>query len=566
MCLEGAALHEVSGGSRKHDLKRAFALVENTGTIYIFIAGCDDEYITWVNSIANAISAHSVRSNSPYDESFLIPKSDSTNVEKGQLSRSIAKVVQATKIKGQEIARTVKQSSLIQNGDYVHGRTISTNTMPGTKIPDPLPYNGGAIGVAPRMNLIRNRIAGVSHVTKGRIGSSLSAAKKKGQEAIQRRILSTSTTASESIDSSSADGVEFFPDESTSETWKCRICLSFNMNDRETCNTCQCVRSDSQIIDKTGAVSNIFSLGQSEELDGVGNFPSATSKEDARRQDCNESILDVDIHSDDVSDFLGEEFKSQSGIKQRFSAVVQRAKIATSGRQMFARQATPQDSQHDPVTGTLHGQKVCNVELNGPLRVHKYPFGAWRNQYQHSPMQKIDGTWVIAVEVNRKTPPKPGEFCPMQLDTTQINHINSDEQVCMKSVTDNESIPNSSDMNQFVDLLFTIKVMKRTLIDFKSDSKSSTEFTRNLSEIGALHTTLSESISQLPPYKFEDSVKVGEYDSVETQSTSLYNPSLLDNLLISGKILGDLLDLLVRVGTQNESILNYSGKIPSWAG
>lgn len=564
MCLEGAALHEVSGGSRKHDLKRAFALVENTGMIYIFVAGCDDEYITWVNSIANAISAHSVPSNSPHDESFLVSKSDSTNVEKRQLSRSIAKVVQATKIKGQEIARNVKQSGLMQNGDYVHGRTISTNTMPGTKIPDPLPNSGGAIGVAPRMNLIRNRIAGVSHVTKGRIGSSLSAAKKKGQEAIQRRILSTSTTASESIDSSSADGVEFFPDDSSSETWKCRICLSFNMNDREICNTCQCVRSDSQIIDKAGAVSNISSLDQSEELDGVGNFPSTTSNEDSRRQDGNESRLDVDIHSDDVSDFLDdEEFKSQSGIKQRFSAVVQRAKIATSGRQMFGRQTTPQDSQHDPVTGTAHGQKVCNIELNGPLRVHKYPFGAGRNQYQHSPMQKIDGTLVITVEVNRKTPPEPAEFCPIQLDATQISQNNSDG---LKSVTDNESIPNSSDTNQFVDLLFTIKVMKRTLIDFSSDSKSSTEFTRNLSEIGALHTTLSESISQLPPYKFEDSVKVGEHDSVEAKSTSLYNPSLFDNLLISGKILGDLLDLLVRVGTQNESILNYSGKIPSWAG
>jgi hypothetical protein len=556
VCLEGAALLEVSGGSRKHDLKRAFALVENTGNTYIFIAGCDDEYITWVNAISNAISAHSVHgSKAPLDESFLIPKNDSTNADKGQLIRSIAKVVQATKSKGQDIARTVKMSGLSPDGDIVQGRT--TSTVPGANIPEPLPSSGGSIGVTPRMNLLRNRIAGVSHVTKGRIGSTFSVAKKKGKEAIQRRLMSTSSTKSESIDSSSADGVEFYPDDATSENWKCSTCLSLNMLDREKCKTCECVRSNSQLNDEAGAISSITPFDQTGELDNV-----ITGEENSRRTDGNECRLQVGDQSDLIDIIDEEEFKSQSGIKQRFSAVVQRAKIASSGRQMFGRQATPQDN--DPGTGSANGQKVFNIELNGPLRVHKYPFGERRNQHQSSPMKKIDGTWIITVELNRKTPSEDGEFYPIQnneLDSTQIGQT---EYVGFKNATNDESTPNSSNLNQFVDLRFTINVMNRTLADSSSGSKS-TEFTRNLSEIGVLHTTVSDSISQLPPYQFEDSVEVGEYDSVEAPSKALYNRSYLDSLLISGRILGDLLDLLLRVGIENESVSNYAGKILSQA-
>ena len=555
--LDGATIQEVKGGSRKHDLKRAFALVERTGNIHIFIAGSDDEYIMWVNAIANAICPHSQDYiNTPSVEANDAPTDDSMKTERGQLSQSIVKVALAAKMKGQAaIARSIKQPGLVPDSDI--SSTGKDNAVP--------PMNNG---VAPRLGQIRNRIAGVGQVTKGRLGSSLSVAKQKGKEAIQRRLLNAKK---DSVDASLAEEVEFYSTDSPAETWECPSCYSLNILDLVQCKTCESIRAVSQKPENAGGTStnNLPSLDQARDLN-VGNLPDTITRNPVG----NEGKAHVDDRSDG-SDFQDDnELTSESSIKNRLSAVVRRAKIATSGRQMFGRQTTRQENQHDSVAGTAQGLKIGSIELNGPLRVSKYPFGEYTNQIKESPLKKLEGN--ISVKVQYSEQRESGESGNLQEtdvknaavrvvnDVCEIPCTSSDEQTIpftdqslgSTNAIDDEQRPNSNDMNQFVDITFTINVNKFTLV---GSSIERNEFTRNLSEIALLHTTLCESVSQLSPYQFEDSLETGECGSVETPTAFLNRPSFLDNILISGRILGDLLDLQLRGGTQHQSVSDYSG-------
>ena len=571
VCLEGATLHEVSGGGTKNDFKRAFAVVESTGNIHVLVARCEGEYITWVTAILYAISAHSTNdSKAISDESLLASIDDSTNNDRGQLGRSIAKVVQATKIKGQAaIARSIKPTGLVSDSDLAPDRA----TVLSTKSSEPLTISGGStnVGAAPRIHQIRNRLAGVSQVTKGRIGTSFAAAKQKGKEAMQRRLLSTGNGAKEAIDSSSTATVEFYPADATPETWECIACLRLNTVDVQKCETCECVRSDRQTFEETGTALNLSNMDEANNVDDV-DHPQIITKEGNQRHHENTEVDDqslIDSFEDD------DDHKSKSSIKQRFSSVVRRAKIATSGPQMFGRQIARPENQQDSLAGTVHGQRVTNIALNGPLRVPMYPLGLETNQRQDLPMKKLKGSWSISVDLHRAARLENGSTSqndrennssiPTALHSTNIRQTNSDEESAftdqtsdLTSVRDDEYQTNAATMNQLVDLVFKIKVVKHPLVGVCTDP---TEFTRTLSEISVLHMTVSESISQLPHYKFKDVDADGELGTVETPSISLYSPSFLDNVLTSGRILGDILIFLQSHGdTHHDSISNYSGK------
>lgn len=459
--MVGASLRELSGGQRKRDLKRAFAIVEHTGTVHFVIVGNDAEYITWVLGIQLAIrlysskkpesssigvvqrtssldsSSHSKRNGAPSDDANRLQSSNHGR----PLGRSIARVVQAAKAKGQAVAvrgmRGPESKDTVQTLDdeaSVNGSitdAISNSTRERNK--DAVSTGGAAhLGTDPRRQQIRIRFAGVGQATKSRFGSALSAARQKGKEVAQRRRSGTDGVSCEASTAPSSI-TEDANTLSTKETWACSSCTFINTGDGMKCQVCESERSKGDCyeedqthmaesqncqqlqvatlegelaieakVDETEEVAFENALSGDQNERGMSSF--AEDEERSRDRDDVEglSVGDQSVTSDLMDDEDFDEPERRIGMKQRLGAAVRRARTVTSDSQKFlaGRHSARQETSEVTPLGSPNAVKLQKVLLSGPLQTPVHPFGEGGTEIPGVPLKKFEGLMSVRVGIH----------------------------------------------------------------------------------------------------------------------------------------------------------------------
>jgi hypothetical protein len=601
--LERASLREISGGSRKRDLKRAFALVESNGTVHFLIAGSDTEYIDWVNSISRAINMYSVEHpntsmdgmllQSPSLHSFNSVSSnasiDDTSKHVRTLGRSFAKVVQAAKVKGQAaVARGIGSSAQTADNNVFDcavmtngSATVSNSIMPTETKGES--YNGDSgnteLGTNPNVQQLRNRFASVGKATKNRFGSAISAAKQKGKEAVQLRRTGAAMNARATSGSLNA-GTIVSSSLAQNEIWTCSTCTFGNASKDTKCQMCESKKSEddpnvSHIGTNMGTSSWSQSLTAGGNLLDIGSAPFGGNTFDAKSDGINQNDhepTDHGVSKDDrsfVSDSLDDEDydlaerQSQIGIKQRIGSVVRRARIATSEGRNIGR-------RHESLLGAPKGQKLNNVALRGQLRSPTHPFGEWGGEIEELQLKQFVEKLIIRVTIDPDAQIRgKSESFPSQVtirndsqslvdetlshdENTERNEKAELTRPTNNTLVDSISQTNSAYWDHFLDVTFKIQVSRCNFGDVTVTTESF-DLVRTLPEVAALHTYLSESIAQIPSCTVDQELK--------RDSSGNLGLTTLDCIRTTGKLLGGLLDLPFHGRPIGEQLRKYYGKV-----
>jgi hypothetical protein len=508
--LEGASLREIDGGNSKRDLRRAFALIENSGTVHFLIAGSESEFGVWVESIERAIQLCSfdctTAGNATNTPSDYLPSSlevsgksscdDSTKLDR-PLGRSLAKVVNAAKVKGHAaVTRGIRNS--VQKTDIQPGECESDS--------------GGAEGSAnPSVQQMRNRFAGVGQATKNRLGSAIAAVKQKGKEVVQVR----------------RQGA-------TGSNWACSLCTFVNSGKVWECQMCSSTKPSGDQVGLTAASIQF-------------QASSVTEQHDA---DVTESL---DLEEDAVRP------RSQIGIKNRFESVVRRAQTATfEGSRLGKFNPRPNDQPQG--FGVSKAQKLNNITLGEPIL---------SPTLQEVPLKHLGGTWIVQVELQpqftlegknpidfvSEEPPNNSDNVSHQGEYFEVKenfeNVEAANPFSVSFAPGSDSIQSNSDnVNQFVDLTFKIQAFK---YDGGVKSSECVDLIRTLSEIAALYTSLSELMARAPTICFNQGLPKKPQASL--------NLSTIDGMIATGKLLGGLLELPYRAESIGEPLRSFYGKI-----
>jgi hypothetical protein len=520
--LEGATLREIDGGNCKRDLKRAFALAEDSGTVHFMIAGSESEFEGWMETIDRAIRFYSFDSTTTNITTSGIPNlsnvssfDDATKPDR-PLGRSLAKVVNAAKVKGQAVVARGMRNSVQKTGVNSQTSDCDTRVVNDTKVERFLNSHGGtAEGTTnPTAQQIRNRLAGVGQATKSRFGSAIAAAKQKGKEAVQLR-------------RQGASGSD----------WACVQCTFINSGRVWECQMCSLTRPSSDQVGSTAYSSIQFQTS------------SVTEK-----------------HTDDVTESLDmeedvERQGSQIGLKNRLESVVRRARTATFEGPRSGKFNSRVNDQQQGV-GATKAQKLSNISLGGLISSPKQ--FARSSKVQELPLKQLAGTWIVEVELQPQFPLEENipvdsfsEKPPSNSDDVlrPEEHLEGKENVERtnpSAVTLDESGRESSsdELNQFVDLTFRIRASKH---NSGTTSSECVDLIRTLSEIAALYTSLSEFIARAPILSFNQGLKRKPEASLDL--------STIECMITTGKLLGGLLELPYRAESNSESIQSFYGKI-----
>lgn len=477
--LNCASLRELDGGQRKRDLKRAFAIVEKSGTVHFVTAGSDAEYVTWVSGIQLAITFYSPKQ--PETSANGLSDLDASSHSKGEdarlqssnhgkpLGRSIARVVNAAKVKGKSVAVRGMKSPWQESTSQIIDQEASINESTAGAMSNSLRESNKMVNSSDstssntesRRQQLRNRFSGVSQatkrglgsagqVTKSRFGSVLSAAKQRGQEVAQKRRMRATTEPEDVfVDLSTASITPGAERVSTDEVWPCSACTFINPGDYTKCQVCESERSipaynisdlQSQdftlecqlddkdaVIDETDEINALDDLteqgekgsmrGDPFQSQGISSLPEDgehSRDDDDRSIDAgNADDFNVDYHSitsDQLDDNEFDELEPRLRIKQRLGAAVRHARKVTSDSQRFSisrRNSRQENSERVPL-GAPNSVKLRNIALSGPLKPPVHAFGegcAAGAAMTGIPLKKFEGLWFARVEISSGSQP-----------------------------------------------------------------------------------------------------------------------------------------------------------------
>lgn len=643
--MGGAALRELNGGQRKRDLKRAFAIVEKTGAIHFVIAGSDAEYLNWVVGIKRAIRLYSTEKTEtlvhvPMQETLSLELSSHSmrNGSNGEpttgssqssnrdhpLGRTLSRVVQAAKVKGQAVV--ARDTRLTEDRDNILAiglaaslsGSIADSRSPaicesGKKTTPTTDFVAHASSDL-RRNQIRNRFAGVGQATKSRFGSALSAAKQIGKDVAQKR----RTSAGFDDPFIESTPLSVATNANVEETWICAACTFINSRSFGKCRMCEFERSQEIYHERANHVgvpsssqthhANLAEIAsddqkvkETEELIAVEDFQD-------NEDDVNRDEGDIDgFHVDDqsaVSDLVDDdEFDDHPGprfgIKQRFGAVVRKARKATLDSQRFSDglRTARQGSSGGVPSGAPNPTKLNKIGLGGPLQTPIHPFGEGGAETSDIPLKKLEGVWSVRVNIvatpdsqaigDAASTPVPTEIgddnavdssitaigsASANCDLSAINYgedslvsgdpdNNAGDDVLGRPSTETLEVSPSSRAGVNEEMFFQIHVIQQ--ISNSVATPVATTVLKTLPDIAALHTSLSEAVAKLPSYAFDIDLDIGRTSLAEMNENFSIALGLttLDTVRLTGRLLGGLLDISKREPASPFPHTSYHGKI-----
>lgn len=193
-----ASLRELTGGQRKSDLKRAFAIVEKSGNIYFVLTGNDSDYSDWTRALRTELRNASTKPEGytsglveadTFDPFAIDSQRQSSETKnslegsiKGPIGASLSRAIQTAKAKtqaaksrGQAVVSNIRKRN--ENETEIGISTFEQSSEDTQSLSEKSP---------PKVQL-RNRFAGVGQLTKRGIGSALLATKQMALDANEKR-------------------------------------------------------------------------------------------------------------------------------------------------------------------------------------------------------------------------------------------------------------------------------------------------------------------------------------------------------------------------------------------
>jgi len=649
--LKDASLRELSGGQRKRDLKRAFAIVEANNTVHFVVTVSDADYFNWLQKLREAIrfyslnggpdgseedirnavgvplgnsraldtSTHSRTSQTPDSTDPSLSLSNHGRPLGKSISRAVAKV-KGRKSDSASVAGS-EESSVGDTGSLAESLSTNVGQMSGQASGDAasesldqnrrqqLRTRFAGVGQATKKGLgsasqvTKKGIGSAGQLTKNRFGAALQVAKQKGKQAVEKRRYRTQGESNEEHISASAlntDGNE--ASAPTADSWPCPACTFLNSPSNAQCTMCESLRQSAPLssIDsqRLGLGSNELAECTREEAVGGSSDLKETEITPSHLSDVENPCTHLESHSpppstveleenseimgaDDLSvsgrsdrsvnsdmndgdgDDASERGGQRQGMKQRLGAVVQRARTARSDRKSLRAGII----EGDPV-GAPKSVKLRNISVGGPIPTPVHPFGEGGQMIQDLPLKRLEGFWFVRVErrypsgVDASTDQTARDDVE-SADTPPLNTIGEGQE----GETDptnptSESMPKCCvDVIELIERAFQIDVFQR------EDDRILKVATvvRSLPEVASLHTSLSQSVSKVPLYKFD----VDESAERSTSSVGGMNNQLtmhlgfttLDKVRLTGKLLGGLLELSLSSSANLDEHCKHQGKV-----
>lgn len=397
--IQGAALRELSGGRRKRDLKRAFAIVERTGAIHLVVAGSDSEFFLWVHELHRIIaSSQSIEEGASHDltiedasqtsdsESRRTTDDDTTTAfgpeqvdrqQRRPMAARFSKAVEAAKATGQAVVERGRKRQDGSKGDGIMDVTgpslfSEESSLDGGDRPVPLEGTdpGRAVGKgitmavqvakatssavrglrnlreadeddtgnSTRSQQLRTRFAGVGQATKNRFGSALQVARQKSRDVTQN----TRARIGHGVPSP-LDRVNEEPAETKLSTasgvleWQCEVCTFLNDGGSSACDMCGAGKATDIVTENQ---STTVAAGTAPTLDSVGD---SAPHEVA---DTSEVQVSDPIEQDQIS--YGADEKETSGWSSEDEASTQRfgvtRRLGAAVRSVRRNKGTPDES------------------------------------------------------------------------------------------------------------------------------------------------------------------------------------------------------------------------------
>lgn len=498
--LGGASLRSLRGGQRKRDLKRAFGLLDESGSSFVIVANTDADFVRWTvafqkcGCIVGDIESDDDRSYEVNDEGEVLRSLASRSAPIGRgigraltAARSTGKAVVDRRRKRLEAASLVDDVSLQGSHADLSTEIEGESQANGSHSDVPDSETGGSNndedddhGNTSRRQQMRgrftgvgqatrNRLAGVGQVTKRGLGSAgqvtkrglgnaLSAAKQKTADIAERRrnrLESASnqpdTVQPPPVSSSHADG----------DAWSCVACTYENPGGLLVCAMCSTAKEEGKDDEQLPS-------------SGVDMTTIAT-----------ESTLECGAE-DEPSAALVQEVEEDSKAKEARFGFMRRRKEETSD------------------DGRPAKSKLRNIADDGLLRLPPLP-EADSPLDDSIPRKSLAGVWYAtvlpldSVEATSTSAHIPGPCSPSSL--------------CIRVFRQNTD---TGDM----DLV--------------------TEVSRDFAEVLALHASLAESLSRIPSLLLEDDPPI--LGTSRSQSEYLpWTASLRSSPLATMKATGSLL-------------------------
>lgn len=610
VALEGATMRELTGEKRHADLKRAFSIVELSGTTHFFVAGNDADFVNWVVAIQRAINLFSVAS--PDVENSVPVGNESIPYNLGQdgdivvsqengittpLNQSLTTPVETVRMDQSDFGRSNQSDG--RNGldgfEPTAGNSIdvAVDSLCGTIDVDVPVSNVAPRGQDWRREQVRNRFVGVSQATKSRFGSAMSAARQKGKEVAQKG----KAMAQKRLDGTTSSFDVRKNEGSTihGESKSCPSCPLLNTGLDVKSQICALKRSDANSdehettrrLGKNGSL-----LGISTDVLSSSNLPLQSDQvvcDEPKPVPSNSEpdeftsigaktengVLDQN-NADDFDDRT--ESDRPVGMKQRIGAVVRRA-IAQSDNQRLlnGRLGTKLDSSDVFTNGAIESVKLERISLSRALSTPFHPFGKGDKGISGLELKCVEGVWTIRVEIvapefKRTANGVENDHLASEV-TTGVAEPLGDKMEDDTGIASASTSSNADFMYPVAgkdDTLSQVKCLDHTttkstrlsqyfriqVFEHKSDlTISPVELQKSLSEILQFHSSMSESIAKVSSHQFSPDAMTGNPFQPCTHGdiAKAAGLSALETVCISGSLLGECFE-------NSKSTENYSCK------
>ena len=536
--LRGASLHELAGGRRKRELKRAFALADSVGTVYFLIAISDRDYCNWVRQLQAAVKLCSPvgATEDSHSESLGSDLLDNSRHSTGSaqltrsqhgrpLGQSFSRAVMAAKATGRAVRGRVRRNEEFRESDssLTDSSSPATNEVPEAEVATqgeggPLPSNRG--------QQLRNRFAGVGQATKSRFGSAIQVAKQKGKNVAERRrrLRGTPEVAPLSTESDSP-GVSGNP---TTMGLSCSECTFMNVQGATTCQICESPLV-SDLSDVAAAVGDVLAIST-----------GASTPSDRTPTNLGASASEFGSVSGSQTE---EDGGQRRGMRDRLGAAVRSVRKATPG--------TGEDESLPTDTDVL---KLRNISVVHPLPMPVDAIGVTTFDEPEPPLKQLEGHWFVKVAPVVSRLDKygtPAERSPAsssveepQANSTEIVDVESSEP---QQINDGDGDPDRQLGSPTVDLgdrlvppvVFQVQVFRRS----EGGSRvMMTEFEKPVAEVLALHTALSETIGHLTSTSAlaSNGTRASSGDTSDSLA-SAFGLNAVETTKLTGDLLGGLL-------------------------
>jgi hypothetical protein len=575
--LEGASLVQLGGGNRKKDLRRAFGLIDSAGSLHILIAGSDSDYFQWIQEMKRSILAlggspdqWSARIQGSEDGSVdgLTDDGEESSVPSQQrlLGRTLSKAVQVAKASKQAVVDRRMRRVEVKNDTPELVQSIPPelpNNQESQSFSSPIEVNeaidssnqtdGSEDHTPNRRQQLRGKFVGMGQVTKRGLGSAMQIARQKGRAVAekgrevaerrrQRHQNEIGASESHSTDANVSDPFETLPGTNDSPA------------------------SASETKD------TLYDWESSERKEQTLHLPSEQTVESSQVPLPDESQPPPGIPSDDTS---------RMSVRERLGNVVKNVRQHTSdssslsdrtggGRFSRLRRSAVRSNDSEEHSGAPEPITLKRVTVEGNLVDSIHPFGGHHLELVESPMKRLQKPYFVRAKLfdsahSKSGPDELADSESLQTDATEahLQNLNKDTPVVSVKDEDTQAPAFSLTSPPTPEIHVTIQTFERVTSEKKGwmEQPCSTT-TVPVSAIFALHTEISECISQIsPPPCIPTEGQRNQVGGFSQSLSSTLGLSSLDTVRITGTLLSGLLQYHPETGYYTlRQISAYHGK------